>query len=76
MANPYSCETPPDLVNHPPWYTRGGIEVIDFLLDQKLDWCSSNAIKYICRAPYKGKEINDIQKAIWYLERRIKELET
>ena len=64
-----------DTINHPPWYTKGKIEVLDFILDQGLDWCSSNAIKYISRAPYKGKEINDLQKAIWYLQKRVKQLE-
>ena len=61
-------------VDHPSWYTQGKIEVIDFLLDQKLDWCSGNVVKYVCRAPYKGKELNDLRKARWYLNKRIDEL--
>jgi len=56
-------------VNRPSHYTQGKIEVIDFLEDQNLDFRLANVIKYICRHKYKGKPIQDIEKAIWYLER-------
>jgi hypothetical protein len=55
-------------VNHPSHYNQGKIEVIDFIQDQKLDFCLGNAIKYICRAQHKGKAKEDIAKAIWYLQ--------
>ena len=66
-----------DLVNHPPHYTDGKIEVIEYIEDKGLGFCLGNAIKYISRAgkKYKDKEIEDLKKAIWYIERRIKELE-
>ena len=32
-------------------------------------FCMGNALKYILRAPYKGSEHTDIEKALWYLER-------
>ena len=60
-------------VDHPLHYNTGRIEVIDFIEDQKLSFHLGNAVKYICRAgrkdPLKKKE--DIEKAIWYLERQL-----
>jgi hypothetical protein len=66
-----------DPVNRPAHYNDGKIEVIDYIEDKKLGFCLGNAIKYISRAGKKdpGKEVEDLNKAIWYLERRIKELE-
>lgn len=64
-----------DLINHPSHYTHGNIEVIDVILDWKLSYCLSNAIKYIARCEYKHKKIEDLKKAIWYLEREIQETE-
>ena len=66
-----------DMVNKPAHYTDGKIEVIEFIEDKDLGFCLGNAVKYISRAgkKYKDKEIEDLYKAIWYIERRIKELE-
>ena len=66
-----------DAVNRPAHYTDGKIEVIEFIEDKKLGFCLGNAIKYIARAGKKNpdKTIEDINKAIWYLNRYIKELE-
>lgn len=66
-----------DSVNRPAHYTDGKIEVIEYIEDKDLGFCLGNAIKYISRAgkKYKDKEIEDLKKAIWYIERRIKELE-
>lgn len=65
-----------DVVNHPSHYTDGKIEVIDFIEDKNLGFCLGNAVKYISRAGKKNKdkEVEDLQKAIWYINRRIKEL--
>lgn len=62
-----------DVVNHPSHYTTGKIEVIDFIEDKGLDYHRSNAIKYICRAGLKNpaKRVEDLQKAVWYLNRLI-----
>lgn len=61
-----------DRVNHPAHYNQGKIEVIEFLEDQFMDrpheW---NAVKYIARAQHKGQEVEDLEKAIWYLQRKI-----
>lgn len=65
-----------DPVNHPSHYTDGKIEVIDFIEDKKLGFCLGNAVKYISRAGKKNpdKEIEDLEKAVWYVQRRIYEL--
>ena len=60
-----------DPVNHPPWYTMGKIEVIDFIEDQELDYHLACVVKYVCRAKHKGKEQEDLLKAQWYLNRYI-----
>ena len=62
-----------DPVNHPSHYTDGKIEVIDFIEDKKLGFHLGNAVKYISRAGKKdpGKEIEDLEKAVWYVNRRI-----
>ena len=60
-------------VNHPNHYNKGNFEVIDIIEDWKLDFHLGNAVKYIARAGHKDpeKEIEDLQKAIWYLKRKI-----
>ena len=67
-----------DAVVHPSHYNTGKIEVIDFITDQKLNFCRGNAVKYICRAGRKdpAKEVEDLEKAVFYLNdeiRRMKE---
>lgn len=66
-----------DIVNHPLHYTDGKIEVIEFIEDKNLNYHKGNAIKYICRAGKKdpSKEIEDLQKAEWYIHREIQRLE-
>lgn len=66
-----------DVVSHPQHYNQGKIEVIEFIEDKKLNYHRGNAIKYISRAGIKNKnkEIEDLRKAIWYLEREIATIE-
>ena len=69
-----------DNVNRPAHYADSKIEVIDYIEDKKLGFCLG---KYISRAGKKkdsgrsviDKEIEDLQKAIWYINRRIYELQ-
>ena len=65
-----------DPVNHPAHYTKGKIECIDFIMDQGMNFCRGNAIKYIVRAGFKDpdKEVEDLEKAVFYLNREIKNL--
>lgn len=72
-----------DPVTHPSHYTSGKIEVIDFITDQSLDFCLGNVIKYVSRAGKKHeegkgileKQIEDLKKARFYLDYKIKLLE-
>lgn len=61
-------------VNHPKHYNFGSIEVIDVLEDWQLGFHEANAVKYIARAKHKGNELEDLRKARWYLDRRIRNL--
>lgn len=75
LASPAS---PPksDVVNHPSHYNAGKIEVIEFIEDQRLNYHLGNSVKYISRAGRKDptKELEDLEKAAWYLKRRIETL--
>ena len=74
-----------DNVNHPSHYTwlkeLCGIEVID--LTRHMDFCLGSAVKYILRCGHKSeqgmsdkdKAIEDLKKAAWYIEDKIKTLE-
>jgi len=59
-------------VAHPAHYTFGKYEVIDVLEDwfpqDPLLW---QVCKYAARASHKGKEKQDLEKALFYLQRRI-----
>lgn len=61
------------MVNHPPHYTAGGIETIDFIEAKELDYHLANVVKYVSRAGRKGELLEDLQKAQWYLNRRIEQ---
>lgn len=60
-----------DPVNHPAHYTShpSGIETIEITKHE--DFLTGNALKYILRHKLKGKPVEDLKKAIWYLEKRI-----
>lgn len=74
-----------DNVNHPSHYTwlkeLCGIEVID--ITRHMDFCLGNAIKYILRAGHKHdaslsdkqKEIEDLKKAIFYINDKIAQID-
>lgn len=72
-------ESENDPVKHPAHYTVGKIEVWDFIADQDLDYFLGNAVKYICRCgrkvdadkSQKEKAIEDLEKAIAYLQKKI-----
>ena len=60
-----------DMVNHPPHYTGhpSGVECIQ--VTEHMSFCIGNAIKYLWRADLKGSSVEDMRKAIWYIEREI-----
>ena len=59
-------------VNHPKHYNShpSGIECIDVV--EHMNFNLGNAIKYIWRADEKGNSIQDLEKAVWYVQREIK----
>ena len=61
----------PDAVNHPQHYTShpSGIECIQ--ITEHMDFNLGNALKYIWRCDLKKDAVEDLQKAIWYIEREI-----
>jgi Protein of unknwon function (DUF3310) len=63
-----------DAVEHPAHYNFGGIEVIDAIEAWGLGFHTGNAVKYIARAKHKGAEAQDTAKALWYLNRHLKNL--
>ena len=66
-----------DVVNSPSHYTTGKIEVIDFILDQKMSYLIASATKYLCRFPHKhvGEGgLDDLRKARWFIEKQIEEI--
>ena len=64
-----------DNVNHPAHYaeTVPGIECIE--VTRHFNFNRGNAIKYIWRAGFKSDEIEDLKKAIWYLNDEIEKLQ-
>lgn len=62
-----------DPINHPNHYNSGKIEVIEALEDWDLCFHLANVVKYVARAGRKDpkKEIEDLEKARWYLSRKI-----
>lgn len=59
-----------------PNHYNKGIEVLQFIDSWELDFTIGNVVKYVTRAPYKGTEIEDLEKAKYYLERRLEKLKT
>lgn len=69
-----------EAVNHPPHYTQAaGVECIDVIEALGFGFCDGNALKYLWRYRSKGKtpdkQIEDLRKAIWYIERQIQRIE-
>lgn len=60
---------------NPKHYNAGKIEVINAIEAWKMGFCDGNVIKYVARHKYKGKPIEDLKKAKWYLERLIQQYE-
>jgi hypothetical protein len=64
-----------DLIQHPKHYTShpSGIECIE--ITEHCNFCLGNAIKYIWRAGLKDGKVQDLRKAIWYIQREIDRIE-
>jgi len=62
---------------NPKHYQQGKIEVIDFILDQKMSYLIASATKYLCRYPHKHAgegRLDDLRKARWFIEKQIEEI--
>ena len=55
----------------PKYYRRGSIQVWDFIRDQELNFHLGNVIKYVTRAGHKFDDIDDLEKAIHYLQNEV-----
>lgn len=64
-----------DPVAYPKHYTShpSGIEVID--ITEHMNFCLGNVVKYVLRADHKGRPLEDLKKARWYLDREIEKRE-
>jgi len=64
-----------DPVNHPKHYTAhpSGVECIE--IAEHMSYSLGNAIKYIWRAGSKGKQVEDLKKAEYYIRREISRIE-
>ena len=64
-----------DNVNYPPHYRAhaSGVECIE--ITEHMNFCLGNAIKYIWRAGLKKDAVEDLKKAVWYVNREIKRVE-
>jgi Protein of unknwon function (DUF3310). len=64
-------------IDHPSHYQAGKTEVIDIIEEQGFceGFCAGNALKYLCRYKHKGKPLEDLKKARWYLDRLIEQVE-
>jgi hypothetical protein len=64
-----------DVVNNPKHYNVG-LEPIEAIESWKLGYNLGNVIKYVARPDHKGKRLEDLKKARWYLDREINKNES
>ncbi len=65
-----------DMVNHPPHYTKGGIETIDYMEakatpEEFKGHLRLTALKYLSRAGDKDDILQEYEKAAWYINKLI-----
>jgi len=67
-----------DMVNSPPHYNQTGIECVQAISAATGDgfkyYLQGNIMKYLWRFDYKGKPLEDLEKAQWYLDKLIEEV--
>ena len=63
-----------EMVNHPSHYNQG-IETIEYIESWSMNFNTGNVIKYVTRAGYKNNQLEDMKKAMWYLQREIDRIE-
>jgi hypothetical protein len=71
----------PDMIQKPPHYNKFSFQPIDIITEVTNYYEGSTAfyigtvLKYLCRAPFKGKLLEDLKRAEYYLKRAIDEME-
>lgn len=75
------CSNEPDMIQKPPHYNKFSFQPID-MIDEVTNYYEGSTafhigtvLKYLCRAPFKGKLLEDLKKANYYLTRAIEEME-
>ena len=68
-----------DVVNNPDHYNTGNIECIEAIEESMSSvafkgYLKGNCMKYLWRYDYKGKQVEDLQKAQWYLAKLLQEV--
>ena len=68
-----------DAVNNPEHYNTGNVECIDAIEESMSSvafkgYLKGNCMKYLWRYDYKGKQVEDLQKAQWYLARLLNQV--
>ena len=64
-----------EMLDHPKHSNMGKYEAIDVKEDWNLGLNLGNTVKYISRAGHKDNILQDLKKALWYLDREIHRLE-
>ena len=67
--------TEKDMIDHPAHYNATEFEPIDVIEDWSLGYHLGCAVKYIARHTHKGKPLEDLKKARWYIDRAIAQME-
>ena len=62
-----------EMVDHPSHYNQG-IETIEYIESWSMNFNTGNVIKYVTRAGYKNDQLEDLKKAMWYLDREIQRI--
>ena len=64
-------------INHPSYYNNNSLETIEVIKgslskEEYSGFLKGNILKYVSRADFKGKAVEDLEKAKWYLDELIK----
>ena len=54
--------------------TEKNIEAIDIIDAYNLNFNLGNVVKYVCRCNYKGSKKSDLEKALYYIQRELKQI--
>lgn len=71
---------PHNAVHHPAHYTSGpscehcGKTIECIVITEPMSFCLGNVVKYLWRLDKKGSALEDMAKALWYLQREIARL--